>query len=393
VKPEDTFYAPYLSDPAFPSDGTIPNDLNNFQPRFGLAWDVRDDGDMVVRANAGSFFSRIPSLVFAQHRTANGAFAQTIFRSSDTPFLGAPPQIGDLIDGSTASPFLPDIQVASRDLQLPRTWSFSGGFEKKLSDFLAGMISYTHARTDNLFRFINGNDPGLGSPFGAGTLPGGNGIGAMTVAESGAHSRYNAVTLGLKGQQALGGRLMFEGNYTLAYDKSDDDNERDPFTIRYADINNLDAEYGWSDRDRRHQFNAYMLYLLPGDVYFNNVFRYATASPVSESCGPTASNPFAAPAGSRASAPADRVCADGSVIERNTLRRENDYFTWDLRISKEFRFGSGQVFEPILEVFNITNADNFLDTSQGSLLFNFDGTIRSGLGDTRRAQLGVRFMF
>jgi hypothetical protein len=51
------------------------------------------------------------------------------------------------------------------------------------------------------------------------------------------------------------------------------------------------------------------------------------------------------------------------------------------------------VLEPILEVFNITNADNFLDTSQGSLLFNFDGTIRSGLGDTRRAQLGVRFRF
>jgi hypothetical protein len=252
VKPEDTFYAPYISDPAFPSDGTIPNDLNNFQPRFGLAWDVKDDGDMVVRANAGSYFSRIPSLVFAQHRTANGAFAQTIFRSSEaSPGLGAPPAIGDLIDGSTTSPFLPDVQVASRNLQLPRTWSFSGGFEKKLSDFVAAMISYTHARTDNLFRFINGNDPGLGSPFGAGTLPGGNGLGAMTVAESGAHSRYNAITLGLKGRQAFNGRLMFEGNYTLAYDKSDDDNERDPFTIRYADINNLDAEYGWSDRAGR----------------------------------------------------------------------------------------------------------------------------------------------
>ena len=34
---------------------------------------------------------------------------------------------------------------------------------------------------------------------------------------------------------------------------SDDDNERDPFTLRYAHAGNLAPEYGWSDRDRRHQ--------------------------------------------------------------------------------------------------------------------------------------------
>ena len=34
--------------------------------------------------------------------------------------------------------------------------------------------------------------------------------------------------------------------------------------------------------------------------------------------------------------------------------------------------------------------DNFLDTAHGSLLLNFDGMIQSGLGDTWRAQVGVR---
>ncbi len=394
VRPEDTFYAPFLNDPDFPSDGTIPDDLNNFQPRFGLAWDVNDDGNTLVRLNAGSYFSRIPMLVFAQHRTTNGAFQQIIFRNSNaSPFLGPPPAIGDLIDGSTASPFLPDIQVADRDLELPRTWSFSGGVEQKLSENVAALLSYQHARTDNLFRFVNRNEARLGSPFGGGSLPGGNGIGTLTVTESTASSRYNAITVGLKGRDALDDLLTFEANYTLAFDKSDDDNERDPFTLRYADPRDLSPEYNWSDRDRRHQVNAYALFTLPGDVYFNNVFRYLSESPVSESCGPTAANPFAPPAGQRAAAPADRVCADGSIIQRNTLRRENDFFTWDVRISKAFSFGSGQTIEPIFEVFNLTNADNFLDTAQGSLLFNFDGTIRSGLGDTRRAQLGVRFRF
>ena len=128
-------------------------------------------------------------------------------------------------------------------------------------------------------------------------------------------------------------------------------------------------------------------------MFFNNIVRFVSASPVSESCGPTGSNPFASPAGDRAAAPADRVCSDGSVNQRNTLRRDNAFFTWDIRISKEFAFGTGQTIEPVFEVFNLTNADNFLDASQGGLLFNFDGTIRSGLGDTRRAQLGVRFRF
>ena len=36
VAPEKTYFAPYLDDPRFPSDGTIPDDLDNFQPRLGL---------------------------------------------------------------------------------------------------------------------------------------------------------------------------------------------------------------------------------------------------------------------------------------------------------------------------------------------------------------------
>ncbi|MFQ5530218.1 MAG: hypothetical protein ACE5FP_07690, partial [Gemmatimonadota bacterium] len=179
--------------------------------------------------------------------------------------------------------------------------------------------------------------------------------------------------------------LTFEANWTIARDKSDDDNERDPFTIRIADHTNLDAEYGWSDRDRRHSVNGYFLFHLPQDISFNNIIRYASASPVSENCNSR---------GTRAGTPGDRICSDGSVLERNTLRRENEIFTWDIRLSKVFAIGnSGNAVEPIFEVFNLTNTDNFLDASQGGLLFNFDGTIRSGLGDTRRAQVGVRYRF
>ena len=112
--------------------------------------------------------------------------------------------------------------------------------------------------------------------------------------------------------------------------------------------------------------------------------RYLSASPVSESC---------AERGERASQPSGRICADGTILERNTLRRDNQFFTWDVKLSRPFTVAGGKRVEPVLEVFNLTNTDNSLDAAHGSLLFNFDGTIRSGLGDTRRAQLGARIRF
>ena len=384
VRPEDTFYGPYLDNPFFPSDGTIPDDLDNFQPRFGLAWDVWGDASTVLRLNAGAYHSRIPILVFAQSVTTNGAFQQIFFRSSlGLPGQG-PPAIGDLIDGSTTPPFIPDIHVTAKDLELPRTWSFAGEVEREVTEGIAASLSYQHARTDHLFRFVNRNDAAFGSRFRLGTHPGGGGIGTLTSAESSARSRYHAVTGGLRGQDAFDGLLTFDLSYTLSFDKSDDDNERDPFTFRYADPSKLDSEYGWSDRDRRHKATGYLAFSLPGEMAFSNIVRYLSPSPVSESC---------ATRGERAAQPSDRICADGTILQRNTLRRDNGFFTWDVKLSRPFTVGGGRTLEPVFEVFNLTNAHNSLDTAQGSLLFNFDGTIRSGLGDTRRAQLGARIRF
>ncbi|HZI66881.1 MAG TPA: hypothetical protein VFF17_09985, partial [Thermoanaerobaculia bacterium] len=61
----------------------------------------------------------------------------------------------------------------------------------------------------------------------------------------------------------------------------------------------------------------------------------------------------------------------------------------DLRLSKEFSLAPLTI-EPILEVFNVFNSDNFLTPEVTNLIFNFDGTIRSGDGDPRQVQLGLR---
>jgi hypothetical protein len=279
------------------------------------------------------------------------------------------------------------VYVFDKDFQNPRTFSASVGYEHEIGGGVTAGVSYTHARADHLTRFFNANDAVFGGPWSTGLAPGGtNGIGTLTVVQSTAKSRYNGITAELK--RAVGTRLQFQANYTLSYDKSDDDNERDPFTLRYARADSLGKEYNWSDRDQRHRFNLWVLTILPGDFYVNNRLSAYSAQPASETCG--AGN---VGTGQRASRPVQRICPDGHVLQRNTIRRDNAYLSWDIRLSRPFNFGRQGAVELIFEAFNVTNNDNFKDPSSGGTYDNFDGTIRSGLGEPRQFQAGIRYLF
>ncbi len=395
--PSQVFFQPFIGQTGFPSDGTIPSDWNMFQPRLGFAWDVDGTGRTVLRGSAGIYYARIPGLNIASTRSTNGSVGQTLFRNSALiPILGRPPAYDSLLTPPSGTPFFPGVFVFDKDFENPRTISATIGFERVLALDLSGLVSYTHSRTDNLTRFINRNDAVFGSPWSTGLEPGGaNGINTLTVVESSAKSRYNAVTVGLKYKRlADPDALRFEVNYTVSFDKSDDDNERDPFTFRYARPDRLDADYNWSDRDQRHRVNGWLLARLPGQFYLNNRVSFYSAQPVSVSCGPSPFSVFAPPAGQRiVNGEVDRNCADGSVLQRNTLRKDNEFFSWDIRLTRVFDVGQSSRVELFIEVFNVTNSDNFRDPAATSLLFNFDGTIRSGQGEPRQAQIGTRVIF
>ncbi|HEX9703682.1 MAG TPA: TonB-dependent receptor [Gemmatimonadales bacterium] len=392
-----TFYAVYYDSTvvnatgtySFPSDGTIPSDWSMFQPRLGVAFDPAADGRQVFRASAGLYYARIPGLNLASTRSTDGARGVTLFGSSPTLGFLPPPNYGTLLPSQipAASVAFPSVFVFDKDFRNPRTINLTVGYERQLAKNIAGSFTLTHARTDHLTRFFNRNDALFGSPWGSGPRA----LGTLTVVESSAKSRYTGMTVGL--YRSLDPNLQFQINYTLSWDKSDDDNERDPFTFRYARVDNLVPEYHWSDRDQRHRLNAWLLSRLPGGVYVNARVSVYSAQPVSESCGPSPFSPFAPPRGQRATSALDRNCSDGSVLTRNTLRKDNAAFAWDVRLSKQFALGQQNAFEVILVIFNVPNRENFRDPAYGGLLFNFDGTIRSGLGDPRQLQAGLRWAF
>ena len=57
----------------------------------------------------------------------------------------------------------------------------------------------------------------------------------------------------------------------------------------------------------------------------------------------------------------DRINADGSIVtQRNLGRKDNVYSSLDLRLSREFALGRPVTLEPIFEVFNVFNSENFL---------------------------------
>src|SRR5712671_5724628 len=371
---------------AFPSNGKIPSDYKMFQPRLGIAWDVKGDGKDVLRAAAGVYYARIPGLNLASARSTNGSIGQTIFRNSAlTGVLGPPPPYNSLLPAPAGAPFRPDIFIFDKDFKNPRTISGSIGYDMEVLNQLAASIAYTYAATDNLTRFVNRNDGVFGSPWTSGLNGTANGVGVLTTVESSAKSRYQGVTFSLG--RFADPNFQYQANYTLAVDKADDDNERDPFSFRYAQANRLDREYNYSDRDQRHRLNLWALYHFPFDIYGNTRFSWYSAQPTSEKC---INNQ---PSGQRATAPTDRICTNGTILLRNTIRRDNAFASWDIRLSKPFRVNRSGQFEVIAEVFNVLNRDNFRDPSSASLLFNFDGTIRNGLGDPRQAQLGVRYGF
>jgi hypothetical protein len=396
--PNQVFFGPFIGQPrtringdgntvvsTFPSDGTIPSDKKMLQPRFGFAYDPNADGRQVIRGSAGLYFARIPGLNLASSRSTNGSIGLTYV----TGGAGAP-AFGSLFPSNVAPSAVdhPDIFVFDKDFQNPRTLSASLAYERQLGNDLGGSISITHARTDHLTRFINRNDAVFGAPWDSAlTSPADpNGVGQLTTVESSAKSRYTGITVGLK--RVLDPNFQFQINYTLSFDKSDDDNERDPFTLRYAQADSLQAEYNWSDRDQRHRVNAWALVRLPASIYMNNRVSYYSAQPISEQCGVgNVGN------GQRAGSAADRICPNGSILKRNTLRKDNAYFSWDVRFARPFNLGRQGQLEAIIEVFNLTGNDNFRDPSYGNLVFNFDGTIRSGLGDPRQLQAGLRWMF
>jgi hypothetical protein len=385
-------YAQFIGQPGFPSDGSIPSEKKGWQPRLGIAWDPNNDSKTVVRANIGIYYARIPGLVLAGPRNTDGAIAFNIFTCCALPFLPTPPaNLGIFANTAQFAPFNPGVRVFASDFQNPRTLQWGLSVEREVSKDLTLSVGFNYANTVHLTRFVNRNGPSFQGNFAAdgrrlfdGPQPfakaDGSGIGELATTESSARSLYRGLVF--TANKRFSNRFQFQANYVLSWDYSDDDNERDPFTFRYADVLDFHPEYNYSDRDQRHRFNAFGVFQLPADISLTTIFQARSAQPDQILLADLNLDGIFN----------DREFVNGKDIGRNTLRKKNQFYSFDFRASRIFKFGESVQLEPLIEVFNLFNNTNQISPPR-PLLINFDGTVRSGFGDPRQAQLGLKFRF
>jgi outer membrane receptor protein involved in Fe transport len=358
VPPSQTVYASLLTNPNFPSDGTLHSPKKEFQPRVGFAWDLSGQGKSVLRAHAGIFYGRQNMLSQVGSITDNGVQQFGIacgssFGCSNGQGLPSWPGIVN-VPPLGGLPAFASIRVFSKDYANPRIYTANVQFEQQIAENLSVYFDFTHSKGVHLTRFINLNRVGL--------FPG---FGDVFVTSAVGHSVFDGFTVGMR--KRFSNRYQFEWNYALARDKDDDSNERDPFTDRSFDPLNLSLDYAYSDRDIRHKFNFFTFINMGWGFDGNFRVQARSAQPIT---------------------PATRTATN-----RNSLRKDNDYFSFDWRIQRPIKLNERFTITPIIEMFNTFNNTNNINPLVTPGLFNFDGFLRQGVGDPRQVQLAIRLTF
>jgi len=383
VDPKTTAYAPFLNDARFPSDGTIPDQWNQFQPRGGFAWDPNDDGKSVLRGNAGIYYARQNMLSQVGSVTTNGIQQKSDFRdTSFTAFADMPVWPNLLAPSSVPAgsfPLFTGVRVFDRDYKNPRVYTFNVGYDREIFPSMAAYADFTVAKGTHLTRFLNYNVHGTAAAANqpatrdTTTYTGGNPfepqLSDVFVTNSRGRSLYRGMTLGVR--KRFSQQYQFEANYVLSKDEDDDSNERDPFTDRSFNFYDLGLDYGPADRDIRHRFNFFTYAELPNRFLVNVRAQGRTAQPITTS---------------------PRVL-NNDDRGRNWDRKDNAYFSLDWRLQRPFRVGSHTDIIPSVEMFNTFNNANNVNPLSTPALFNFDGFLRQGVGDPRQMQLAVKVTF
>src|SRR5712664_3690079 len=378
--PNKTAYGIFLSNPLFPSDGTLHSQKKEFQPRVGFAWDVLKNHKSLLRGSYGIYNGRQNMLSQVGSITTNGVQQRTIFTNS--AFGGGPvwPNAFPATPGNASCPGPPvnpfpcftGVRAFSKHYANPRIYTTNGAYEQEIYPGWTAYADFTLSKGVHLTTFFEANDVGGGYYADNGTfVPAGTfspQLGSLFITASTAKSLYRGLTLGMR--KRFSQRFQLEWNYVLSEDLDTDSNERDPFTDRRLNPRIPALDYGFSDRDERHKFNLFSYFELPGGFNVDARLQAHTPQPIT-------------PVG----------CAAKAGCKRNSTWKDNEFVSFDWRAMRPFKVGEHYRIIPAVEMFNTFNNKNNVNPLSTPALFNFDGFLRVGVGDPRQAQLSVRFEF
>ncbi len=398
-------------------------DNNNWQPRAGMAWDVRGDGRDVVRAGWGIYqdmgYTNSNGLFAAIDATGIGSGSvfnvdvPTGIRNPDGSFYRVGQPVSNIASQNNADPnSLPLVgQFVDPRLQVPRTLQTAAGWSHQLNASTVVTLDFVRADGRDLNTRPRLNTRPVGAPAAprrlafVGLNPNAPGT---RPALSRAKSKYTAGMFGIKRRMTNG--IDFTATYTLAEAKSQVGTAADELNQ-----NNLqEAErlyddprvYGPTSRtDARHSGTVAGVFMVKGFT-FSPIFLYRSPLPVSITEGLDLNRN-----GERNDIPAKAYQFDGIGKPPKEI---GDCKTWNcgrgawrtqmnLRMSRTFHLYRDARVEAIGEVFNVFNAKNpaafvstrLLGTGAPNPNFlqptEFSGDFQNP--EQRVGQIGFRFSF
>jgi hypothetical protein len=370
-------------------------DSNNVSPRLGVAYSP-GDGRTVIRASAGLYFDRIPLRATSNALQRDGTkyqVAQLAFGQSGAPVFPAvmpsfPP--GVLITISTINPEAADGHSEQASVEL----------ERAIGQRLSATVGYSYLRGHGILMSRNVNVPTLtvaqAALLGVPNLgrPNPN-YGNISQYDALGDSWFDGLTVSLMTRSMGWGRARV--SYTMSNAIDDVGNA---FFSTPQDNFNILADKGPSDNDQRHRIvvsgtfgdgtNSAIRRALAG-IQVGYVFSFGTPLPYNVVTGGDRNNDTTVN---------DRPEGVGRNSERfscfSNIAADCGAATFDLRLSRPFRFGSRQRLDAMLELFNLFNHVNTV---------NVNNTIGTGatpsptyrqvtaIGDMRQMQLGIRWSF
>jgi hypothetical protein len=339
-------------------DFTHRGDKDNFAPRVGLAWDVRDNGGTVARAAYGIYYNPIWATVMRGEQTN---FRQASFSISNPSY---PDPYGGRDPLSFASTALQNISIVDNSLQNQKAMAVTGGISQGFGGTMAvhADVVYNHITGVPMLTNIN---PRSNGTTGVRPLPQ---FARLDQLQNIGENKYKALLVRV--EKRLERNYQFLISYTLA--KSDGNI---PFTGNSGRVTDSQApglDWGPAANDRRHVLVASGAYLLPAGVQIGAVWTVRTSMPFNAVAGQDLNGDGVVsdfvPGTTRAIGNRDNATMLAAV---NAWRVQNgrapipasqidsnDYNSVDVRVNKSFTLGGRRKVDLIAQVFNVLGRDN-----------------------------------
>lgn len=365
---------------------SITDDLNNFAPRVGFAFDAAGDGKTIVRGGAGLFYDQY-YMYITRRFLLQGVDSQTAsyrFKFNDPGFplfpnsLAAPPAGAAALNRDF-------IYLPGERLLNPYSMQFSLGIQRQLFDDWTLTADVLHSRTLKLMRV---NDINAITPF-LRTRPfptyAGVRVNKIAVIENSSSSNYDALDLGLIKRFAR--RFQMEAHYVYSSALNYYMFFGEPDTGIPANFGLSDQlERGASDFHQRHRFVAHGLLELPFKAQLSFIATVASGLPINPLTG-------------------EDTNGDGYRVDRPVGFARNSFrtpmqATFDASLAKRIPLRDSLQLELRADAFNLFNRSNFIKLNNiygtGSTPLQTFLTPIAGIANSdpgRQFQFAARFIF